>query len=254
MTYSVPSLAILGFNLVTITQPVAVPPPKSSRVVYTNSVNALNLKSGSLEPVDKEAERRGSIGTRENVFVHEKTPCEILVLPRLAKTGNLKEESTVIIQHVIYLPEEAPKVTDADMLGHFKASYLLVAAFGDGNVTIVHAQDLALLLGDAGVAEGTIAPGSLVAAKSDTGSLGAKVDAGEAGESAPTAANVEQSLSLLKVNLLADNGELVILELFQSLLLVDVRDDTGGIYHARAKEPAVEVIAAVIVIANLLLI
>lgn len=145
-------------------------------------------------------------------------------------------------------------MTDTDVLSHLKTGDLVVAALGDRNVTVIHAENLALLLGDANLAHGAVAPGSLVATKSNTGNLGAIVFAGESGEGAPATANIQQSLILLELNLLADNGHLVVLELLERLLRVDVRDDTRGVDHARAEEPAVEVITTVIVVSNLLLI
>lgn len=44
----------------------------------------------------------------------------------------------------------------------------------------------------------------------------------------------------LEVELVADDGELVVLELFEGLFLVDVEDDAGGVDHTRAKEPMQE--------------
>lgn len=219
-----------------------------------NGVNALDLEASALQLVNDPAERSGSISTREDIFVHEETPDEILILPRLSETSNLEEEDTIVIKHVVDLGEESGEVTDTDVLSHLEAGDLVVAALRDGNVTVVHAQNLALLLGDTNLAHGAVAPGGLVATKSDTGNLGAVVLAGETGEGAPAAANIQQSLVLLELNLLADNSQLVVLELLQSLLRVDVRDDTRGVDHARTEEPAVKVIAAVIVVSNLFLI
>jgi hypothetical protein len=42
--------------------------------------------------------------------------------------------------------------------------------------------------------------------------------------------------------------------LLEGLLLVDIRNDTGGVDHTWAQEPAVEVIASVVVVTDLLLI
>ena len=253
-TYAEPSLAILGLDLIAVGHPVAVPPPQSSRVVHTDGIDALDLKAGSLELINKPAKRGGGVGTGEDVFVHEDAPDEIFVLPGATETGDLEEEDTIVIEHVIDLLQETVEVADTDVLGHLEAGNLLVTTLGDGNITVVHAQDLALLLGDASLAQGIVTPGSLVATKSDAGSLGSEVDAGEASQGAPAAADIKQGLALLETDLLADDGELVVLELLQRLLLLDVRDDTRGVDHARAKEPTVEVVAAVVVVTNLLLI
>ncbi len=41
----------------------------------------------------------------------------------------------------------------------------------------------------------------------------------------------------VRTDLLADDGELVVLELLEGLFAGDVSDDTGGIDHAGAEEP-----------------
>lgn len=253
-TYAEPSLAVLGLNLVPVAHPVSVPPPQSGRVVNTDGVNALDLEASALERVDEPAEGGRGIGTGEDVFVHEQTPDEVLVLPRLSETGNLQEEDTIVVHHVGNLRQELAEVTDTDVLGHLQTGDLVVAALGDGDVSVVHAQDVALLLGDTSLAQGVVAPGSLVAAEGDTGSLGAVVDTGKAGEGAPATADIQEPLVLLEADLLAHDGQLVVLELLEALLPVDVGDDAGGVDHARAQEPAVEVITAVVVVANLLLV
>jgi hypothetical protein len=74
------------------------------------------------------------------------------------------------------------------------------------------------------------------------------------GESAPSAADVEEFLTGLEINLFANDTELVILELFEGLFAVDVGYYARGVDHARAEEPAVEVITAVIVVTDLLLV
>lgn len=219
-----------------------------------NGVNGTDLETSLLELINVPAERSRGISTRENVFVHEETPDQVLVLPALTETGELEDSDTIIIEHVVDLLHETLEMTDTDVLGHLETGDLVVLALGDGDITVVHAQNLALLLGNASGAESLVTPSGLVTAESDTSSLDTIVDTGEAGEGTPAAADVEQSLALLEVSLLANNGKLVILELLESLLLVGVRDDTGSVDHARAEEPGVEVITAVIVVADLLLI
>lgn len=254
MSYSEPALAVLGLDLLAVAHPVAVPAPKGSTVVNTDGVNALDLEASALKLVDGPAERSRGVSTREDVLVHEKTPDEILVLPRLTDTSVLHEEDTVIIEHVVNLAEEGREVTNTDVLGHLKTSDLVVLALGDGSVAIVHAQDTALLLGNTELAETAVAPGSLVATESDTSNLSTVVGRSELGESAPTAAEIKHAVTGLETNLLADNGQLVVLQLLKGLFLVDVGDNTRSVDHARAEEPRVEVIAAVVVVADLLLV
>lgn len=254
MSYSEPALAVLGLDLLAVAHPVAVPAPESSTVVNTNGVNALDLEASTLKLVDSPAERSRGVSTREDVLVHEKTPDEILVLPRLADTGVLHEEDTVIVEHIVDLAEEGREVTDTDVLGHLETGDLVVLALGNGSIAIVHAQDTALLIGNTELTETAVAPGSLVATESNTSNLSTVVGRSELGESAPTTAEIEHAITSLETNLLADNGQLVVLQLLKGLFLVDVGDDTRSVDHARAEEPRVEVVATVVVVTDLLLV
>lgn len=253
-TYAEPSLAVLGLDLLTVAHPVTVPPPESGRVVNANGVNALDLKTGTLEFVDNEAKRSASVGTGEDVLVHEKTPDEILVLPRLAETSDLQEEDTIVIKHVVDLGQEAGEVAHTDVLSHFKTGDLLVASGNTWSITVVQAVDAALRVFDTGIAETIVTPGSLVTTKSDTSNVSAIVDRSVLGQGTPATAKVQNGVARLKTNLLANNGKLVVLELLKSLLFVDVTDQTGGVDHARTQEPSVEVVASVVVVADLFLI
>ena len=254
MTYSEPALAVLSLDLLAVAHPVAVPAPQSSTVVDTNGVDALDFETSTLELVDSPAKRSRSVSTGEDVLVHEKTPDEVLVLPRLADTSVLHEEDTVIIEHVVDLAEESREVTDTDVLGHLETGDLVVLALRNGSVAVVHAQDTALLLGDTELAETAVAPGSLVTTESNTSNLSTVVGGSELGESTPATAKVEHAITSLKSNFLADNGQLVVLQFLKGLFLVDVGDYTRSVDHARAEEPGVEVVTAVIVVADLLLI
>lgn len=117
-TYPEPSRAVLGLHLLAIAHPVSVPSPEGGRVVYTDSVNALDLEPRSLQLVDKEAKRGGCIGAGEDVFVHEETPDEILILPWLSQTRNLQKENSIVVKHVVNLSQEGSEVTDTNVLGH----------------------------------------------------------------------------------------------------------------------------------------
>jgi hypothetical protein len=152
ISYLVPSGTVLGNDLVTVAEPVPVPSPESGRVVNTNSVNVLNLKSSALKVVDEEAEWGRGIGTREDVSIHEEAPDEVLVLPGLTETSNLEEEDTVIVKHLIDLLQEGLEVADTDVLGHLQAGDLVVQTSWNWDIAVVHAEDLALLLGDTGLA------------------------------------------------------------------------------------------------------
>lgn len=252
--YSVPSHTILADNLIFVANPVSVPSPERGRVVHTDRVNTLDFESSTLELIDDKAERSGSVSARKDVLVHEQTPDKILVLPGLAKASNLQEKDTIVVQHVVDLGKETAKVADTDVLSHLKASDLVVAAFWDRDVTIVHAEDAGLLFGDAKLAHTIVAPCCLVTTKSDTSDVGAVVCRCKFGESTPATANIEHLLALLESDFLAHETKLVILQLFEALLLVGVGNDARSVDHARTQEPAVEVIATIIVVSDLLLV
>lgn len=142
----------------------------------------------------------------------------------------------------------------ANVLGHLETGDLVVFAVGDWDVAVVHAKNPALLLRDSRFSESVVSPRSLVASKSDSGSIGTVVDAREFGQGAPSAADVQESLALLEINLFADDSKLVILELFERLLRRAVGDDPGSVNHAWAQEPSVEVVTSVVVVTYLLFI
>lgn len=253
ISYPVPLVAILGLDLVGVAEPVTVPSPKGRRVVNTNGVDALDLPSGRLELINVGAERGGGVGTREDVLVHEETPDEVLVLPGLAQTRDLHVKDTVVLEVVRHLPPEGNHAADTDVLSHLEGGDL-VELLVAGDVAVVAAQKLALLLGDTGGAEACVTPGDLLTGESDTGNLGTVVDTGEAGEGSPATADIEQALALLELDLLHDDGELVVLKLLEGLLAVGVRDDTRGVDHAGAQEPGVKVVTAVIGVPHLVLV
>lgn len=253
-TYAEPALSVLGLDLVAVTHPVSVPTPESSRVVHTDGVNSLNLKAGTLKTVHDETKRSTGISTGEDVLVHEETPDEVLVLPRLAETSNLQEESTVIVEHVIHLRQERREVTDTDVLSHLETGDVLVATLNARSIAVVTAENATLALLDTSLAKTIVTPGSLVTTKSDTGNVSAVVSGGVLSEGSPAAAKIEDLVTGLDANLLTNNSQLVVLELLKGLLPVDVTDNTRGVDHAGAKEPSIEVITSVIVITNLLLI
>lgn len=83
---------------------------------------------------------RRCVCARENVFVHEQAPNQILILPGLSDACNLEMHDAVILQHIATLSKKVSNLENANMLGHLQASNLVV--FGLGHVAIVHAVDL----------------------------------------------------------------------------------------------------------------
>lgn len=202
-----------------------------------NCINALDLKSCTLQAIDNETERGGCIGAREDVLVHEETPDEVLVLPGLPQASVLQVENAIIVQHVVDLRQKGAEVPDADVFCHFQACDFLVASWDGRCIAIISAQNPGLRFWNVGIAKALVTPGCLVTTKSDTSDVSTIVDRSVLGKSAPAATKIKNSISLLETDFLANNCKLVILELLESLLLVDIRDETGSIDHAWAKEP-----------------
>ena len=140
----------------------------------------------------------------------------------------------------------------AHMLRHLETSDLVVPTLRHGNIAVVHAEDPTLVFLDPSLPQPAVAPCRLIPAQGDPRRAGAVVGARVFCEGAPSAANVEHALPALEPNLLAHDAQLVILQLLQAFFLGDVRDDAGGVDHARTQEPAVEVVAAVVVVTDLL--
>ena len=253
-TYPEPPLSVLGLHLLTVANPVAVPAPEGSRIMYTNGINTLNLKASSLKSVDDESKRSASIGARENVLVHEKTPDKILVLPGLAETSNLQEENTVIVKHVVNLRQECGEVADTDVLRHLETGDFLVASRNPGRIAVIGTNDTALRLINASFAKAVVTPGSLVTTESDTSDVGTIVNRRVFGERTPATAKVKDRITGLNTNLLTNNSHLVILQFFEGFFPVDVANQTGRVDHAGAQEPGVEVITSVVVVTHLFLI
>jgi hypothetical protein len=145
-------------------------------------------------------------------------------------------------------------MSHTNVLCHLETGDLLVTSFGDRDIAIIHTENVALFLRDASFSKPIITPRSLITTKSDTRSLGAVIDTGEFGKGSPSTTDIQERLAFLESDSFTDNGKLVILELFKSLLLVDIRYNTRCVDHAWAKEPPVEIITAVVMVSNLLLI
>ena len=253
-TYPEPSFPVLGFDLVLVPDPIAVPSPQGRRVVDAHGIDPFDFEAGALERIHEPAQRRRRVGAGEDVFVHEQAPDQILVLPAFAQTRDLQEEDPVVVQHVVYLAEEGGEVPHPDVFGHLQAGDLLIPACRHGDVAVVHTQDLALALLDTGFSHGVVAPRGLVPSQCHTGSARTVLRAGVFREGAPSAANVKQGLARLDADLLTHHRKLVILQLLQRLFFIDVRDDAGGIYHPGPEEPTVEVVTSIVMVSNLLLV
>lgn len=212
----------------------------------------LQLETGLLEALDVVPERSRRISTTEDVLVQVQTPDEILVLPGLTQTRQLNIHGTVVVKHIIALAEESSKFANTDVLTHLKLGDLVI--LGTGNITVVHAENAALLVRHTSLAKSIVTPGGLVFSNGKSSNLSTVVQTGELGQGTPATADIQHSLALLQTDLLADNSHLVILHLLEGLFLLSVRDNTRGVDHARTEEPSVVIVTAIVVGANLLLI
>lgn len=180
-------------------------------------------------------------------------PDEVLVLPRGTNAGDLEDEDAVVVEEVVDVAQERVVPPDADVLGHLERDNL-GKLFRLVEVPKVGAEDPGAGRVDAVLGDPVRAELGLVVRQGDAGRVAAKVFRGVRDEGAPPAANVEQRVFGLEAQFLAHDGEFVVLELFERLLLVGVADDARGVDHARAEEPLVKVVAAVIVVGDLLLV
>lgn len=253
LPYPVPPLAVLGADLGRVGEPVAVPAPDGRTVMYADGVDGLDLETSSLEFVDEPKQRRRGVGAGEDVLVHEETPDEVFILPRFSQAGNLEKEDAVVREHLRHLAEKGRKVADTDVLGHLETGDLVVDAAGRaGDVAIVHAENARLTLGDPVAAETGITPGGLVASQRRTCAMRAVMTGSVSRERTPAATDVEEAFAGLERDFLAHHPHFVVLECFEGLFGGNVADDAGGVDHAGAKEPRVEVVATVVVVPDLL--
>lgn len=107
--------------------------------MHANSIDSFDLEAGPFKLVHEPTQWCTCVRTREDVLIHEKPPDEVLVLPRLPKTGDLEEEDTVVVQHIVDLTQERGEVSYANMFGHLETSDFTVAAGTGGDVAVVHA-------------------------------------------------------------------------------------------------------------------
>lgn len=69
-----------------------VPGQNCDSVMGSTVFNGVDFKSSSLELFDVPSKRTGGIGTGEDVFVHEKSPHKVFVLPSSSKSSDLEIE------------------------------------------------------------------------------------------------------------------------------------------------------------------
>lgn len=251
---TVPSHTVLVDNLVLVAQPVPVPSPDGGRVVDTDVVDGHNFKTSGFQARGDKGQGSRSVGTRENVLVHEKTPAQVFVLPALSQTRVLQEEQTVVFKQFVNLFQKRGETTDTDVFSHFQAGDLVVLTVGLlrlGSFTVVTADNARLVRGDPVLFEQFGTPLGLVLTEGDTGNLSPVLRRGVGGPGTPATAQVQHFFTGLQVDLVSNNLELVVLQFFQSFFTVGVANDTPSINHPGAQEPGVEVVTAVVVVTHL---
>lgn len=121
-------------------------------------------------------------------------------------------------------------------LGHLQRDNLGEGLLGS-NFTVILAENPSLSRRNAVVLDPLVSEDGLVLAEGDSGNVAAKVLRGVSGEGSPSTTNVEEGVGRLEFELVADEGELVVLEFFETFFAVDVVDDSRSVDHARSKEP-----------------
>ncbi|KAI6777303.1 hypothetical protein HG530_001248 [Fusarium avenaceum] len=190
-------------------KPVSVPSPERPGVVHANGIDARS--TSALETTNIERQRRGGISTRKDVLIEEQAPDEVLVLPRFSKTRYLDIHSPIILKHIVALAEEPRQTPYANVLSHFELRDFVELLCR--NVAIVAAQKPALLFRNARFSKTVVAPFNLVTSKGHACDFGTVIETREFRQSAPTASNIKNRLSLLKTDFLTNDGKLVVLHL-----------------------------------------
>ena len=172
-------------------------------------------------------------------------------MPTLAESRDLEEENPVVVEHLVDRAQKGCEMAHANVFRHFETGDFTISTFVDGDISIIHAKDLALAFLNTSFPESVVAPRGLVPAQSNAGGFRAVGDTGVFGECAPSAPDVEERFTGLEPDLFADNRQLIVLELFEGFFDGGVGDQAGGVNHAWTKEPAVEVVTAVVMITDL---
>ena len=124
-------------------------------------------------------------------------------------------------------------------LSHFQRGNLVESTGTVLNLTEVFAENPRSGGIDAIVFDTLVTELSLVACESNAGSIAAVVLRSESDKGAPATSNIEVTITRLESELLADDGQLVVLELLKGVLVLEILDDAASVDHARAEEPRI---------------
>lgn len=122
-------------------------------------------------------------------------------------------------------------------LSHFQRRNLVESTGTVLNLAEVFAEDPRSGGVDSIVFDTLVTELSLIACESNAGRIAAIVLRSESNKGTPATSNVEVTIARLKAELLADGGQLVVLELLKRLLAFEILDDAAGVDHTRTEEP-----------------
>ncbi|KAH3668831.1 hypothetical protein OGAPHI_002586 [Ogataea philodendri] len=148
-------------------------------------------------------------------------------------------------------------MSNTNVLGHFQTRDLVILLSFNSrqwSVSVVAAHNSGLLWRDTVGGQSVVTELGLVLSKGDTGDLRTVLGGCKGGQSTPAATKVEHLVALLQTDLFTDNLELVVLQLLESLGLVNLGDHTRGVDHSWTQEPFVEVVTSVVVVSDLFLV
>ena len=226
-----PPFAVLLSHLILVTDPILVPPEDGSRVVDTKDVNILYFETSCLELGNDPAKRAGSIGAREDVFIHEEAPDEIFILPGGTEASDLEDEDAIIIKEIVDLTEKGTITTDTDVLksrcqyhisghrirtylSHFEGNDFGKVARCNGDITVIRAENPGLVRAYTVGLDPVITKLGLVLGQCDTSGIATEVLGCICSQGAPPTTNVKKTIFGSKVKLGADDRELIVLEFF----------------------------------------
>jgi hypothetical protein len=145
----------------------------------------------------------------------------------------LEDKDAIVVKEIVHLAEEGSVAANTNMLqgngnkanekiqranlGHFQTDNLGVVAGTSRDVAVVQAENASTFWVTAIGQNTFISELGLVPAESDSSHFTAVVFVGKCCEGAPPTSDIKKAISGLKIELLADNSELVVLELLESL-------------------------------------
>ena len=132
-----------------------------------------------------------------------------------------------------------PSLGGLTYLGHFQRGDLVESTGTVLNLAEVFAKNPRSGGINAVVFDTLVTKLGLVACESNAGSIAAVVLRSESDKSAPATSNVEVAITRLKSELLADDGQLVVLELLKRFLALEILDDAARVDHTRTEEPEI---------------